>query len=392
MLLLSVENMRHTGSATRERSFRRNEIGVPNKMNTDMDSGDEEEQKPSGPSSMVNIHDLRYYVRIFQYILLCILIILLFSYSFEHQLRISLVEQFTQQLEVTSEAIFAEKQKLQLEEEEQEASLSGQVPCSISGSSSTSQLLSSATTLLDSGKVNVQDAMDSWRSRHQDLVDGLVRMSKELLRVKYGAPPYFVRLDLTFPSNQEGGFVLLEVDGAVMPYTSLYFLEQVSLGAWDTCQFILNAGVLLQVDTRGDRCHRAAFKSIPSVGEFLAFQEYNPKLTRTEAHKRLTVGFTGRPGGPIFYISLINNQASLGPRKGDEDMGIFSMPPQADPCFAKVVRGEDLVELMNKQPVREGDTQIRLMQEFVTISKASVTASEEALKLIGDCNPTTTVC
>jgi len=42
--------------------------------------------------------------------------------------------------------------------------------------------------------------------------------------------------------------------------------------------------------------------------------------------------------------------------------------------------------------VREGDTQIRMLQEFVTIDKATIVTREEALKLIDNCNPESTIC
>lgn len=348
----------------------------------------------------------RYILRLVQYFVMTLLCMLVFSYSFERRLRVELVNQFTLKLERASEAIFAEKQKSQLEEEAEDGGGGdGGQPCGAAsggGNSAQSPLLSAVTSALidSSSKLTLQDVLDSWRTRHGVLVEALTLMSRELLRVKYGAPPYYAKFDLSFPpsstntdASTNSHYFLLQLDGEAMPYTSLYFLEQVSAGAWDTCQFIVNAGVLLQVDTRGESCSRAAFKQIKSVGESLAFQEYAPKLATGEAHKRLTVGLSGRPAGPIFYVSLVNNQAVLGPKTDpDSDFGAFGLPPQADPCFAKVVRGEETIERINRQPVRDGDTQIRMLQEFVTITKASVLPSADALALIGNCDPSTTLC
>jgi len=401
--------MKYAGSRERARA-----AAASKKNDTESMLWDEEEFRTGSSNSSTAGSDVaeevtrstvRYWLRVCQYFFLSVLIILTFSYGFERHLRVSLVNQYVQELERASEAIFAEKQKSSLEAEEEEENSHPDQPCPVCGSQSPllSAVASSASADGGSmnGKLTVQDVLDSWRTRNEILVESLTTMSRELLRVKYGAPPYYARFDLEFPSSSPQDrtdktkpFFLMQLDGAAMPYTSLYFLEQVAAGAWDSCQFIVNAGVLLQVDTRGDSCSRAAFKKIKSVGESLAFQEYVPKLATGDAHKRLTVGLSGRPAGPIFYISLINNQANLGPRKSssDEGMGAFGLPPQADPCFAKVVRGEDSIERINRLPVRDGDTQIRMLQEFVTITRAMVVPSEEALRLIAQCNPETTIC
>jgi hypothetical protein len=91
---------------------------------------------------------------------------------------------------------------------------------------------------------------------------------------------------------------------------------------------------------------------------------------------------------------LVNNAAALGPRVDatSGDMGPFGLPPEADPCFAKVVLGEDVVERINRMPVREGDMQIRMLAEFVTITTAKVVEEKDALKLIADCDPSTSIC
>lgn len=374
----------------------------------------EEEDSGSSPLAAAPLpagdnEDIRYYRRVSQYLLLCVFVSLVFAYRFERRLRGELVDMFSAQLDKASEAIFTERQKSQLEVE---LSSLDQPPCPVcgggiggGGAQQQSPLLSLSTSaVIDKGStMTVQDVLDMWRSRNENLVEALTLMSRELLRVKYGPSPHYVRLNLQFPPSSSAAssgyasdsmLILLQLDGDAMPYSSLYFLEQVAAGAWDSCQFILNAGRSLQVDTRGDSCNRASFRKLPSVGESLAFQEYSPTLKTGDAHKRLTVGLAGRPAGPIFYVSLVNNAAALGPRVDatSGDMGPFGLPPEADPCFAKVVLGEDVVERINRMPVREGDTQIRMLAEFVTITSAQVVEEKDALKLIADCDPSTSIC
>ena len=71
----------------------------------------------------------------------------------------------------------------------------------------------------------------------------------------------------------------------------------------------------------------------------LAFQEYHPDFP----HYKFTMGYAGRPGGPAFYISTVNNVANHGP-------GSQGSRTEADSCFGKIYRGEDVVKRMQHQP------------------------------------------
>ena len=72
-------------------------------------------------------------------------------------------------------------------------------------------------------------------------------------------------------------------------------------------------------------------------------QEYDARFP----HEKYTLGFAGRPGGPEFYISTVDNVANHGP-------GSQGSKTEADSCFAKVVGGFDVVERMRKQPAPKG--------------------------------------
>jgi hypothetical protein len=66
---------------------------------------------------------------------------------------------------------------------------------------------------------------------------------------------------------------------------------------WQGGAFHRNAGHVLQVQTEG------------GSRQGLAFQEYSPKYPHVEG----TLGFAGRPGGPPFYISTVDNTRNHGP-------------------------------------------------------------------------------
>jgi hypothetical protein len=81
--------------------------------------------------------------------------------------------------------------------------------------------------------------------------------------------------------------------------------------------------------------------------ESVAFQEYHEDYP----HVKYTVGFAGRPGGPDFYVSVLDNTRNHGPG----GQGNYADPQEADPCFGKVVEGFDAVDRMHKMPKEPGD-------------------------------------
>lgn len=67
---------------------------------------------------------------------------------------------------------------------------------------------------------------------------------------------------------------------------------------------------------------------------------------RRHPHVKHTLGFAGRGGGNAFYINSIDNTVNHGPGtdRGGKD-------PEADTNFGRIAEGEDIVYLMQKQPV-----------------------------------------
>ena len=101
--------------------------------------------------------------------------------------------------------------------------------------------------------------------------------------------------------------------------------------------FHRNAGHVLQVRLKRPSPPRALPLS-------LAFQEYHSNYT----HKRFTMGFAGRPGGPEFYISTIDNTHNHGPGPRTH---------VADTCFGRIIGGSE-------RPLRlqEGTEVVKRMQ------------------------------
>jgi cyclophilin family peptidyl-prolyl cis-trans isomerase len=127
----------------------------------------------------------------------------------------------------------------------------------------------------------------------------------------------------------------------VMPHSVHLFLQMVSHHLWDDTMFLHGADHVIQATptdftTMESKRSKFAEQEIKS----LSFQEYNDSYP----HKKYTLGFSGRPGGPEFYINTMDNTAFHGP--GGQDQHALSH--EADPCFATIVEGFDVVDLMHK--------------------------------------------
>ena len=170
-----------------------------------------------------------------------------------------------------------------------------------------------------------------------DAVRDLQAATRRYLAAKYGqADSYTLDLQIKFPESMGGDRDVVTIQTApisLMPHAVHVFLDAAITRKGETwrCAFHRNAGHVLQ-----------AFLRAPGA-RGLAFQEYDAQFP----HERLTLGFAGRPGGPEFYISTVDNVRNHGP-------GSQGSKTEADSCFAKVVSGADVVERMRKQPAPKG--------------------------------------
>jgi hypothetical protein len=146
-----------------------------------------------------------------------------------------------------------------------------------------------------------------------------------------------------------------------MPHAVHLFLEQVAHRLWDNGWFYLNGPHVFQAGPQipDDEEYEAAIEKgaderVLALKPFkdlqldsLAFPEYSEKFT----HLPWTLGYTGRPGGPDFYINKVDNSKAHGP--GGQTH--HELVEHADPCFAKIVDGMDTIALMVNAPTVHGD-------------------------------------
>lgn len=208
--------------------------------------------------------------------------------------------------------------------------------------------------------------------RIQSLQDKIQRESYREVKERFGEGPYFVQFNIILPEEvvsdqfpELGSFVIQLATIDQMPHSIHLFLEQVQHNLWADCAIIINAPHILQIgphsfSTRGDKLK--PFKDL--YLDKLAFQEYN----ETFPHEKYTIGFAGRPSGPDFYINKINNVNNHGPG----GQGHHVLDEEADPCFAKVVEGFDLVDMIFGMKTRGAQN---IMKDEVVIESVNLLGS-----------------
>ena len=96
----------------------------------------------------------------------------------------------------------------------------------------------------------------------------------------------------------------------------------------------------------------------------LAFQEYSPHFP----HIQYTLGYAGRPGGPEFYISTVDNAANHGP-------GSQGSRTEADGCWGRLAGGAatlQTVKRIQKQPGGKKPSMFVSTENFIRIPKVSL--------------------
>jgi hypothetical protein len=158
------------------------------------------------------------------------------------------------------------------------------------------------------------------------LLSATKREAKRTVLERFGPGPHQVKFTFAAPNADytvytDYTFVVELAPLEVLPHAVHLFLEQVAHKLWDGCYFYLNGPHVLQGGPqsfeedetpipKGESARYPALKPFKDKGlETLAFPEYST----TFPHQTWTLGYTGRPGGPDFYINKVDNSKAHGP-------------------------------------------------------------------------------
>jgi len=164
--------------------------------------------------------------------------------------------------------------------------------------------------------------------------------ARKLIQRRYGVHDHYrVKVDLEFPpvmpDYQEKGFtgqIVIEMAPIEhIPVSVLTFLEVAR--SWKRGAFHRNAGHVLQASTNAADVH-----------DHMPFQEYSEHFP----HEKGTTGYCGRPSGPCWYVSIMDNTKNHGPGSQQKEN-----PYEADSNFGRVIEGmDDVVPRIHSVPAK----------------------------------------
>lgn len=127
----------------------------------------------------------------------------------------------------------------------------------------------------------------------------------------------------------------------LMPHSVHFFMQMVNLHAWDDTIFSHRQKHVLLAELRNsDGKDKSGFLRDRGLTT-LSFPEYS----RDYPHVKYTLGFSGRPGGPGFYINTADNREVHGPG----GQSAHHLDEEADACFGTVTEGNNVIDWMTQR-------------------------------------------
>jgi cyclophilin family peptidyl-prolyl cis-trans isomerase len=145
-------------------------------------------------------------------------------------------------------------------------------------------------------------------------------------------------LDIT-GTNEDKAIVLEMAPMDFMPHSVHLFLELVSHQVWNNTVFWHQADIphlvaATPINHSTGVSRKKDLQQMRLAG--VSFLEHS----KSYPHEKYTVGFSRH--GPDFYINTMDNSKTHGPG----GQAHYELDDEADPCFAKVVEGHDVVDTL----------------------------------------------
>jgi cyclophilin family peptidyl-prolyl cis-trans isomerase len=152
---------------------------------------------------------------------------------------------------------------------------------------------------------------------------------------RFGEGPYYVEFKILV-EGMEMYFTVQTAPNEFMPHSVYTFMQMVDDGVWDNTVFIHHWNHIVQaapISPDGNTKH-----------DLIAYELTFPEYSDEYKHEQYTLGFSSQPGGPEFYINLMDNINSHGPGQQEHS----TVLNDADPCFAKIVIGKNAFERLRQ--------------------------------------------
>ena len=126
-----------------------------------------------------------------------------------------------------------------------------------------------------------------------------------------------------------------------MPHSVHHFMEMTNAWVWDNSIFTHESKHILLAEFKDSKINDKHDEIAEKYLSTLSFPEYNANYP----HDKYTLGFNGRVDEPGWYINTEDNRVIHGPGGQTDD----KLNEEADPCFAKVIEGHDVIDWMHKR-------------------------------------------
>mmetsp|Transcript_13241 Transcript_13241/g.31770 ORF Transcript_13241/g.31770 Transcript_13241/m.31770 type:complete len:570 (+) Transcript_13241:716-2425(+) len=211
--------------------------------------------------------------------------------------------------------------------------------------------------------------------------------AKRIILERFGPGPHKVAMYFQIPDGNgnlgpEQRMVIQLAPLDLVPHAVHFFMEQVEHGLWNSENYVyLNGPHVLQIgpqvweedygEMTDDEYEERRVGHFYELGlEELIFPDYSDDYP----HAQYTLGFTGRPGGPDFYINKVNNEDTHGP--GGQDQ--HALDHQADSCFGMVVEGTEVLQLIFNAKTYEDKGWEWMIEEPIPITRAEILTKRPA--------------
>lgn len=205
------------------------------------------------------------------------------------------------------------------------------------------------------------ERIDAWLEQRRQSLQQRVRQlaayvqdySRQQVLQKYGPGPHRVQFTVELDAKEQD-FVVELASLEYMPHASHFFLDMIDMHLLDHTIFLHHekvehviAGLAMDYRSLQLKNHHLAYLG----WQTLAFPEYSVEVP----HEKYTIGFAR--SGPTFYLNTMDNTRVHGPG----GQGHHVLPEDADPCFGRVVQGEEVVDalvafgMQHRQSVSQDD-------------------------------------
>eukprot|EP00977_Amphora_coffeiformis_P005547 scaffold1170_cov174-Amphora_coffeaeformis.AAC.31 len=176
------------------------------------------------------------------------------------------------------------------------------------------------------------------------LRDFVQHQSRKVVLERFGPGPHRVEILVQIQIDEQSAedkFVVEMFSTDDVPHSVFFFLNSVEKQLWDNTVFLHHGEIdhimaAVPLDYKSQGIKQADIQALEL--QTLAFPEYSAKYP----HEKYTLGFANV--GPTFFINTDNNTKSHGPG-GQEH---HRLPEDAEPCFARVVEGVEVVDALIK--------------------------------------------